>query len=398
MHIDLPTLYLLAVGTLLVSAGLTLWELHGHPERRQTLGGLAAAYICIAVGCLLATSHDLVLGAFNRPCSNLIILSGYLLILDAVASLSGRHYRRPSIATVAAMAALWAFGGVRAQNAIWDYASAFPIAVACGATAIEVGLARQLRDMRSRHVVVVVSGCHALLYAARALILPILFEVYGLPALKIAAAVTMYGGVLYSVVLPMALLAMIREEAHNRLLTRSRTDYLTGLGNREWFFEQGARLVDRTDRPLSLLAFDLDHFKAINDRHGHAIGDEVLKSFATAAHGIVGSDTILARIGGEEFAALLPGCDGGQARRIAQAIAERFAATVTLTGHGMPVRTTVSIGVAEQDGRRPSLAALLANADMALYAAKARGRNRIASAGEDPQAARMSHCESQAAA
>jgi diguanylate cyclase (GGDEF)-like protein len=289
---------------------------------------------------------------------------------------------------LAGIAVAWCVAGTRWQGLVWDYVSALPIALVSAATMREVLLCHPLKHLRARRVIVVTTASYALLYAGRALLLPFLTQAFGPGFMAMASAVTMYGGVLYSVVLPMALLTLIREEAHDRLLRASLTDYLTGLGNRQWFFEQGARLLGEPHRSLSLLAFDMDHFKAINDRHGHATGDEVLRSFARIARKLLGPDAVLARIGGEEFAALLPDCDGMQARRIGQAVVQHFADHASITAHGLAVHATVSIGLADMAiGLRTSesraeddLAALLSAADRALYAAKARGRNRVESA------------------
>lgn len=197
----------------------------------------------------------------------------------------------------------------------------------------------------------------------------------------------MYEGVLYSVVLPMTLLRLVRDETHGRLLQESQTDYLTRLGNRRWFFEEGARVLSRagTRERVVLLAFDLDRFKAINDRYGHQTGDAVLKTFADVARGEMGPDAVFARIGGEEFAALLAGRDSKRAWMIGERIAERFAKTTAHYIDGRGVRATVSIGLAQSDPQQgmqahnapAALVNLLSAADAALYGAKALGGNRL---------------------
>jgi len=391
MHVDLTTLYLLVIGTLLVSAGMTLWERKIRPERSLSLDLWASGYVMLALGCFAATDRGHLPGVCGAALSNLVIMSGYLLILNGVASLSGRHYRLPSFGMLAALALMWSVGGTRWQGVIWAYVSAGPIALVSAATAWEMLRCKALRHLRSSRIVIAATGAYAALYAARVLLLPFLTSLYGPEFLAWSSVVTMYGGVLYSVALPMALLTLMREEAHDRLLQLSLTDYLTGLGNRQWFFEQGARVLGSAKRSLSLLAFDMDHFKAINDRHGHATGDEVLKVFARIARSLLGPDAVIARIGGEEFAALLPDCDGTQARHIGQLVVQTFGSTVALTASGVAVRSTVSIGLAEMNTARPApapsesdlrkdLAALLSAADRALYAAKALGRNRVETA------------------
>jgi diguanylate cyclase (GGDEF)-like protein len=177
----------------------------------------------------------------------------------------------------------------------------------------------------------------------------------------------------------MTLLKLIHEETHGQLLQESQTDYLTRLGNRRWFFEEGARILSEGEkcRPVSLLAFDLDHFKKINDQYGHKTGDEVLKSFADIARSVLGHEAVLARIGGEEFAALLPRHDGLRAEKVGEAIVRRFAETVAHRINGVEVQATVSIGLAQSASACLALADLLAAADEALYAAKSLGGNRL---------------------
>ncbi|ARP79583.1 GGDEF domain-containing protein [Bordetella genomosp. 8] len=389
MHLDLLTLYLLAIGTLLASAGMMFWEHRGNPARGGTLRTLAAAFAVIAVGCAAALFRRELPGAAGSAISNLVILSGYLLVLEGVASLSGRRHRAASAGLLIAMALVWLAGGTRWQDVIWNYLSAIPIAAVSGMTAWEMLRCPAMKSLPSRYIVAAVTSVHALAYAGRALVLPWLVTDYGGAIQLVASKITMYEGVLYSVLLPMSLLKLMREESHGQLLRESRTDYLTRLGNRRWFFEESARIASGEDgrQPLSILAFDLDHFKAINDLHGHQTGDEVLKSFAEIARGVVGPDVVLARIGGEEFAALLAGRDAPRAQALGEAVARRFAETISdrIAGLGMPA--TVSIGLARLDAHRgdagvggnkaAALAEALAAADRALYRAKSLGGNRL---------------------
>ncbi|MGF6773668.1 diguanylate cyclase (GGDEF)-like protein [Paraburkholderia sp. GAS199] len=385
MHVDLITLYLLAIGTLLASSGMTLWECRSHPKRSQALRILATAYATIAVGCAVAAFRRYLPGVTGPALSNLVILTGYLGILHGAASLNGRQYRVASALLVIVQAMIWAVGGVPWIGVIWGYVSAVPIALACGMTCRELLLGDGIKGLHSRYIAAWVSGVHALFYAGRAFVLPWLASLYGMPALSISSQITMYEGVLYSVVLPMTLLRMFREEAHGQLLQDSQTDYLTGLGNRRWFFEQGARLMREAGvfRPVSLLAFDLDQFKTINDRYGHEAGDEVLKSFASVARAVLGPDALLARIGGEEFAALLPGLDGTRGKEAGEAMVRHFAATVAHRTNGVAIQATVSAGLAHSQGATSTLADLLAAADRALYRAKSLGGNRLELASAD---------------
>ncbi len=111
MHVDLLTLYFITIGTLLASAGLTFWEHRTHPNRSRSLGILAAGFATLAVGCSSVLFRADLPAGLGSPVSNLIILGGYLLVLNSVASLSGRSYRGRSLALLAVMALVWLGAG-----------------------------------------------------------------------------------------------------------------------------------------------------------------------------------------------------------------------------------------------------------------------------------------------
>ncbi|MEZ2352502.1 diguanylate cyclase [Caballeronia sp. RCC_10] len=382
MHVDLITLYFLAIGTLLASSAMTLWEHRTNPGRSRQLKILAAGYATLALGCAAASMRRDLPGAWGAATSNLIIVSGYLLILHGAASLNGRQHRWTSIAILVALAITWALGGGRWLELVWSYASAVPIAIACGLTSRELLIKSGGTGLQARRIAAIVSGGHALFYAARAFVLPWVVAQFGHGVLLVVGKITMYEGVLYSVVLPMTLLRLVRDEAHGQLVHESNTDYLTGVGNRRWFFEEGARIVrdPGAARPVAVLAIDLDHFKGINDRHGHQAGDDVLKVFAATARNVLGLHATLARIGGEEFAAVLRGHDEVAGRAAGESVVRRFAEAAVRGADATVIRATASIGLAVSQNDAPSLAELLASADHALYRAKALGGNRLESA------------------
>ena len=151
-------------------------------------------------------------------------------------------------------------------------------------------------------------------------------------------------------------------------------DSLTGLPNRRAFDEQLARLVAlaaRSGEPLSLLAVDVDLFKLVNDTHGHAAGDGVLKSVADALRRTGRGADLVARLGGDEFAMVLPGCTLADALDVAETLRGHVAATTARLGH--PV--TVSVGVASVPPAPAAPDDLMIAADRALYAAKLAGRD-----------------------
>ncbi len=161
-------------------------------------------------------------------------------------------------------------------------------------------------------------------------------------------------------------------------------DPLTGMLNRRGFAEATARVIEReanAGRLVTALIFDIDHFKSINDRFGHAAGDEILKLFAIVVTDTLRTTDLSGRIGGEEFAALLP-CSIEEAACAAERVREAFAAS-GITLKDAPVETTVSVGVASGPPGT-ELEVLLAAADTALYQAKRSGRNRVEVAEEKP--------------
>lgn len=166
-------------------------------------------------------------------------------------------------------------------------------------------------------------------------------------------------------------------EAANRALDlQARTDALTGLLNRRGFETQMAfavALARRISRPLSLITVDVDHFKRVNDTYGHEAGDEVLRRLARTLESRLRGSDVVARLGGEEFVALLPDTDLNGAQSIAQALVTAMAEQQD------PVvgTITVSAGVATMRGAEDNGAAMLRRGDAALYEAKGQGRNRV---------------------
>ncbi len=171
---------------------------------------------------------------------------------------------------------------------------------------------------------------------------------------------------------------LVRTAEHLQLLAT--TDSMTGLFNRRHFLTSAKAELDRFQRyhrPLTLLMLDIDHFKSVNDRFGHATGDDVIRAVArTCSNGKRASD-VIGRLGGEEFAILLPETGLAEAGRVALRIQNCIAAEI----HGfekVSFRVTASIGIASATASMSGIDALMRNADKALYQAKANGRNAIA--------------------
>ena len=157
------------------------------------------------------------------------------------------------------------------------------------------------------------------------------------------------------------------------------TDALTGLYNRRGLFELGQREIDRAarfNRPLTALMIDLDHFKRVNDTYGHAVGDQVLRAVAECCRNNIREIDVAGRYGGEEVVILLPENDRVAASQVAERLRQAISATPAATERG-DIAITISVGVAALAAGDHDLAALIHRADVALYAAKQGGRNRV---------------------
>jgi two-component system, cell cycle response regulator len=163
------------------------------------------------------------------------------------------------------------------------------------------------------------------------------------------------------------------------ILRLASTDTLTGVANRRSFFERATELLANAKRrhsPMALLATDIDFFKKINDTYGHAAGDVALKLFADICRSMLRPLDLIGRLGGEEFAVLLPDTTLSGAQKVAERLREAVAAAVVVEGEHR-FSMTVSIGVCEAPPGETFIDSTLAAADHALYRAKHGGRNRV---------------------
>ena len=184
---------------------------------------------------------------------------------------------------------------------------------------------------------------------------------------------------LYAIAFAVIVVAMAKERMELKQKKSALSDPLTGIANRRAFFDETLLRLDpanRDPRPLAVLLFDLDRFKRINDRFGHAIGDKVLRLFAEKATANLRQADLVGRLGGEEFAAILSGVELSTAFMFAEQIRIAFAAAARVVD-GHRVSATVSAGIGLLTASEADVDSLLARADQALYVAKARGRDRV---------------------
>jgi len=188
-----------------------------------------------------------------------------------------------------------------------------------------------------------------------------------------------FEALLFTIAIAFILLAMAKERTELRHKTAALVDPLTGIANRRAFLEEVLALSKRQQaegRSAAVLLADLDHFKSINDRFGHAVGDHVLQIFAAAASAKLGPYDLIGRLGGEEFAMVIYDAGHDKGLAIAERIRLSFE-TVAADVNGRAIGGTVSMGMALAETSLFDIPALLAQADEALYCAKERGRNRV---------------------
>ncbi len=195
----------------------------------------------------------------------------------------------------------------------------------------------------------------------------------------VSFALLAFGTLLFTVVMSFLLLNMTKERTELQHKINSLVDPLSGVANRRAFLADAGQILGQQamrDEPLGVFLFDLDHFKQINDHLGHAVGDKVLQTFAQSATATLGVEALFGRIGGEEFACLIPVGDLGEAFAIGDRVRRNFA-EAALRFADETLAPTVSVGVTVTSEDKAGIDDLLAIADRALYRAKAHGRNRV---------------------
>jgi diguanylate cyclase (GGDEF)-like protein len=379
MPLDVPTLFL--VSTCITGLlGIFLFVLWLQDLSVRALGYWASAYLIggFAVA-LWIVSPDLLPAAGTDLASALLFSCCGLIWCGA----RKFHGREPSVGGAIAGAVVWLVATRMPELMQWDSARVVISSVIITAYAVltAIELRRERRKPRGGRAA-----------RARALMIPVLHGVIFLsPILTttlFSSAAPIAGNGFFPLfalltllyVVGTAFIVVVMAKEHSALIhkTAAMTDHLTGLFNRRGFFEAAEKLVTtqrKLGQPVTVMMFDLDHFKSINDRFGHDVGDEALRAFAATASTNMRLHDIVGRLGGEEFAAILPG-----GIDTAQLVAERVRAAfesrgVEIAGHFM--NATVSIGIAESLADIAHVPAMLSRADRALYAAKKSGRNRI---------------------
>jgi len=381
MSLDTPTLYLVATMVAAMLGAMLLF--FGGQENIPALQWWGTAYLLGAASVALWTLASAALGELLSLALNAVGFVACGMVWNASRVFHGRKPNLPGLV-------LGAIAWIAAVMTLAPEASALRMTIGAAIVAIYGALtatelwSERRRTLQRRWPAVVVPVLHGLV-----LMLPILIgDVLRPHDDKFGSSiwVTMFSIelVLYAVGTVFVIFMLVSERVVAAHKTAASIDPLTSLFNRRGFAEASTRLIEReanADRPVTVLIFDIDFFKSINDRFGHPAGDEILKLFATVVINNLRITDLSGRIGGEEFAALLP-CALEEGAAVAERVRESFAASGIVSDDG-PVDTTVSIGVAGGPAGT-ELEVLLAAADTALYQAKRAGRNRVVVAEEVP--------------
>ncbi len=381
MSLDTSTLYLVATMVAATLGAMLLF--FGTQENFPALRWWGTAYLLGAVSVALSTLASNMLGAMLSLALNAVGFAACGMVWNAARVF---HGRKPNLPGLLLGAMVW----VAAVTMLKPEASAIRFMIGAAIVAVYATLtAAQLwserrKTLQRRWPAIVVPVLHGFV-----LMLPILLGGLLRPhddafASSIWVTVFSIELVLYAVATVFVIFMLVSERVVTAHKTAASTDPLTGMFNRRGFAEATSRVIEReanAGRPVTVLIFDLDHFKSINDRFGHSAGDEILKLFATVVLSTLRITDLSGRVGGEEFAALLP-CPLDEGVIAAERVREAFADSGIVVEDG-PVDTTVSIGVAGGPAGT-ELEVLLAAADSALYQAKRNGRNRVETAEELP--------------
>jgi diguanylate cyclase (GGDEF)-like protein len=381
MSFDTSTLYLFA--TMVAGMLGAMLMFFGKQEKIPALKWWGSAYLLGAAAIAIWTVGGARLGGTISLALNAVGFIACGMVWNASRVF---HGRKPNFPGLVLGAIAWVGTVVMlppADSVLRLTIGAAIIAIYTGLTAAELWSERRRATQRRWPAIVVpvMHGC--------VLMLPILLGSFLRPhdeAFSTSIWVTVFSVelVLYAIGTVFVIFMLVSDRAVTAHKTAASMDPLTGMLNRRGFAEASARVIEReagAGRPVTMMIFDIDHFKSINDRFGHPAGDEILKLFSTIVMNNLRISDLSGRIGGEEFAALLP-CSLEEGVLAAERVRECFEASGIECEEG-PVDTTVSIGVAGGPAGT-ELEVLLAAADTALYQAKRGGRNRVEAAEELP--------------
>ena len=381
MSLDSITLYLVA--TMVAALLGAMMVFFGRQENSPALKWWGTAYLLGAASVALWTAAGDKLGPHLYLALNAVGFVACGMVWNAARVFHGRKPNWPGLV-------FGALAWVAAATLLDPTASMLRMMIGAGIVSVYAALTaselwvERRKSLQRRWPAFVVPVMHG-----GVLMLPILLGSFLRPndaGFSGSVWVTVFAVelILYAVGTVFVIFMLVSERTVTAHRTAASTDPLTGMLNRRGFSEACARMIEREakgGRPVTVMIFDIDHFKSINDRFGHPAGDEMLRLFSTIVVNNLRISDLSGRIGGEEFAALLP-CALEEGVLVAERVREAFEMSGIVVDE-RAVDTTVSIGIAGGPAGT-ELEVLLASADTALYQAKRGGRNRVEAAEELP--------------
>ena len=405
MSFEVNTLFLLTIDVEAI-LGLLLLLVWVQNTRVHAVAWWASAHLMRATSVMLYGLYGSVPDLLSIDLSNVILFSSFGVTWNGARVFNGRAALPGSLI---AGAGVWLvvsqWPGFEPGSEVRGQLSAMIIAGYTWLTAYEFWRARN-EPLVSRWPAIVLFVAHGAMFLLRT---PLNALLHGKEADNILSSawisVLSLEAFLMTIATAFMLLAMSKERTELRHKTAAMIDPLTGLLNRRALLQDAEALLQQQiarDRPIAVLLIDLDHFKSINDRVGHAAGDKVLQIFAKTARASLRQADLVGRLGGEEFTVVLADASMDNAYLVADRVRKAFAAAAAVVD-GEPLYATASVGVSVIVDPRQDLTKLITLADQALYLAKARGRNRvevapIEVASEAPQRPTLVHTAERSAA
>ena len=374
LDVHLPTVLFLHQTSFIMGA-LVFVQLRRQSTGTQGLGLLALAFAFLALAYTFTGSNphagQIALPPLVRPhVSLLCAMLGYALLWAGFIELAGRRHWRQTRLVLAIPLGVGLLG--LATGFTYDATLRGIAYYVCAILALALAGYRVLRNARieplpSRQPLAACMALGALFYLVR------LLNIHSGSTFLLDMADVFFLEILCNFGIALLTVTLVNERTQRRLQRVAQTDPLTGVGNRRWFM---AQLPARPEPSSAMVLIDLDHFKHINDRYGHAMGDEVLVACTQYIQGMLREDDAFARYGGEEFALFLPGVTADKAVEVADRLRLGVAALVC-EDQGRRVPVSASMGVAMATAQDTHWQAVLHRADQALYAAKSAGRNQV---------------------
>jgi len=376
MTVDLLTI-VVVIALVKGICGLLLLYAWLLSRKTTALALFAAGYFISSIGTALIVGRGVISNFWSIDIAYALIAGAYGLIWSGARSFDNR---RTLLSVVLAGALIWLVAyQVEASPRTRVVVISAIIAGYSLLCALEFWRARD-KGLMSRWPIIAFLLLHAAIYLGRILRPDLLQFVTSMHELAAPGVALLAFEILVAAICAAFLLThLVRERIELRHKHASEIDPLTGVANRRGFVEHGERLLRRATvegQDVALLSFDLDRFKQINDTLGHHVGDRVLCDFCSIATSNVRPGDLVGRLGGEEFAVLLPDIAFFDAMQVAERIRARFAATVLDVKNGRH-SPTVSIGVTMSTEWSHDLNGLMIAADEALYRAKAKGGDHI---------------------